>query len=53
MKIIYQTETGISIIHPTGEVPIEVVEDIIVESTPPPPPVVPHGIYNGKIHARQ
>jgi hypothetical protein len=27
MKIIYQTETGISIIHPTGEVPIEVVFD--------------------------
>ena len=25
MKIIYQTETGIAIIHPTGEVPIEVV----------------------------
>lgn len=25
MKIIYQTETGISIIHPTGDVPIEAV----------------------------
>lgn len=25
MKIIYQTETGISIVHPTGEVPIEAV----------------------------
>jgi hypothetical protein len=36
------------------EVPIDPqVEDVIVESAPPPPPVVPHGIYNGKIHARQ
>ena len=25
MKIIYQTETGISIVHPTGEVPIETI----------------------------
>lgn len=25
MKIIYRTETGISVIHPTGEVPIEEV----------------------------
>lgn len=28
-------------------------ENINVAVAPPPPPVVPHGIYNGKIHPRQ